>query len=344
MDRRPLLLSLSLTLLGGALAAEPVRLTTSAFGVSAEIEVRDLPRPEAEAAARLALEEIFSIGRLVDPGLQLPGGVGALNAAAGQEGPLNLEESVAEVLLRGLQICFWSGGAHGPLGGELYRLWQGDGLPEVEDLRWAVAGADCSRLSLTDGERPAATLAEGSRIELSWMARGFAIDRAVERLAERGVTNAWLEIGEVYRALGPGPDGMGWLLILPPAPGDRKPVDELWLQNQALAIASKPPEDGDRSPRSGSTRSGGPWSSTPLIDQRTGVPARGVTAVFVVAAQAWDAEVLAASLFILGLREGQLRLGGYQPRPSILWLLGDGTTTALHSTYRWSELQRVPRR
>ena len=228
-----------------------------------------------------------------------------------------------------------SSGAHGPLGGELYRLWAEEGLPDPTDLRWAVASADCSRLGLAGGETPAAILAQGSRVDGSWMARGLAIDRAARRLAERGVTNAWLEIGPVYRGLGPGPDGRGWLLSLPPVPGSREPIDELWLRDQALAIVRKAPDDG-------ALRSGVP--GPPLIDQRTGVPARGAVAVVVVAEEAWDAEALAASLFIFGLREGQLRLGGYRPRPSILWLLGDGDAAPLRSTYRWSDLDRVPRR
>ena len=322
-------MALALALVATPSLAEPVRLAAPAFGVTAEVEVRDLPRPEAAAAARLALEEIFAVSRLVDPEGELPGGVGALNAAAGSEEPIQLAEGVAELLLRGLQICIWSSGAHGPLGGELYRLWgEEDALPDPTDLRWAVASADCSLLGLTGGETPAATLAEGSRIDGSWMARGLAIDRAARRLAERGVDNAWLEIGPVYRALGPGPDGRGWLLSVPPAPGSREPIDELWLRDQALAIVRKTD----------------PRSDPPLIDQRTGVPARGVVAVVVVAEEAWDAEALAASLFIFSLREGQLRLGGYSPRPSILWLLGDGAAAPLQSTYRWTELDRLPRR
>ncbi len=349
LPRLPLALALAF-LATGPLAAEPVRpepvrLAAPAFGVTAEVEVRDLPRPEAEAAARLALEEIFAFSRLTDPDSRLPGGVGALNGAAGREDPLPLAEGVAELLLRGLQICAWSSGAHGPLGGELYRLWGQDGLPDPTDLRWAVASADCSRLGLAGGETPVATLAEGSRIDGSWMERGLAIDRAARRLAERGVTNAWLEIGPVYRGLGPGPDGRGWLLSLPPVPGGREPIDELWLRDQALAVVRQAPDDGvSRSgvPRSGVPRSGVP--GPPLIDQRTGVPARGVVAVVVVAGEAWDAEALAASLFIFSLREGQLRLGGYSPRPSILWLLGDGAAAPLQSTYRWTELDRVPRR
>lgn len=335
--RRVLPTSLLLAFLATPSPAEPVRLSVAAFGTSAEVEVRGLPRSEAEAAARQALEEIFAVSRLVDPEARLSGGIGALNAAAGQEEPLPLAQSVAEMLVRGIQLCIWSNGAHGPLGGELYRLWGEDGLPDPTDLRWALASADCSRLGLSGGESPAATVAAGSRIYPSWMARGLAIDRAVNRLRGLGVDNAWLEIGPVVRALGPGPDGHGWPLVLPPAAGSREPMAELWLEDQALAVVRAPAEPGRR-PAAG-------WVAGPMpIDQRTGVPARGVVAVVVVIEKAWDAEALAASLFILGLREGQLRLGGYSPRPSILWLLGEGKGEPLTSTYHWSELRRERRR
>jgi hypothetical protein len=55
---------------------------------------------------------------------------------------------------------------------------------------------------------------------------------------------------------------------------------------------------------------------------------------------AMDAQGLATSLFILGPREGQLRMGTLRPRPSILWFLGSGTGAPLQVDYRWSEVSR----
>jgi len=310
-----------------AVSAEPVRLATTAFGVSAEIEVRDLPRPEAEAAARRALQILFEIGQLADAASAIPGGVGELNAAAGQ-GPRAIADYTAELLLRGLQICYWSSGAHGPLGGELRRVWRAAGYPNGEDLRNAVLSADCSLLALSGGDPPQGELQAGSRIDTSWLARGFAIDRAAESLDKDGVGNAWLEIGPVQRGMGGGPEGLGWPLRLPPAPGADEPADRLWLVDQAATVVEGSEND----------------AATRIFDQRTGVPPRGVVMVAVVAEQAWNAEALASSLFVLGLRDGQLRLGGYRPRPSIFWLLGEGDGAPLQSTYQWSELRRMPRR
>ena len=334
LARIPFLLALSAGLAPIPRAqAEPVRLSAAAFGATAEVEVRGLPREAAQAAARKALREIFDLSQLLDPSSRLAGGVGELNAAAGQQQPLVPESRVADLLRRGLQYCLWSNGSHGPLGGELYRLWNGSGerVPEPSDLYDAVVSADCSRLVLSSGETGIGVrLAAGSRVETVGMRRGFAIDRAAEILKQAGVDNAWLEIGGVWRAVGPGPDGQGWLATLPPAPGSKEPVDRIWLQNQSLAIVSIEPVGDETAIR--------------FIDQRTGVPSRGVVTVAAVTEFAIDAEALAVTMFIEGMRRGQMRLGALQPRPAVLWLLGEGKGTPLQSTYRWSQLVRVKRR
>ena len=315
-------------------AAEPVRLSAAAFGTHAEIEIRGLPREAATAAARDALHAVFELGQLLDPAGRLAGSLGALNAAAGVEEAMLLEPRVADFLRRGLQFCLWTNGAHGPLGGELYRLWNGASetrMPDPTDLRDAVISAGCNRLGLELGETETrARLAAGSRLAAVGMGRGFALDRAADVLRAAGADNAWLEMGAVWRAMGPGPGGEGWLATLPPAPGTTEPIDQVWLRDQSLAITSIGPVAGE--------------APLKLLDQRTGVPSRGVVTVVAVTETAVDAEALASTLFITGLREGQMRLGGLQPRPMVFWLLGQGRGEPLESTYRWSELPRVKRR
>ncbi len=310
---------------------EAVRLSADAFGTRAEIEVHGLPRAQAAAAAENALHEIFDLSQLFDPASRLPGSIGALNAAAGAEETMVLEPRVADLLRRGLQFCLWTNGAHGPLGGELYRLWRrSETFPDPTELRQAVISAACNQLTMNFGETDTrARLAAGSRIEAVGLARGFAVDRAAEILERAGAVNAWLEIGSVWRAMGGGPDGEGWLATLPSAGPSREPADRVWLRNQSLAIASREPVGREPPIR--------------LLDQRTGVPARGVVMVATVSELAVDAEALAITLFVTSLREGQMRLGALQPRPSVLWLLGEGEGTPVQSTFRWSELAQAGR-
>ena len=193
--------------------------------------------------------------------------------------------------------------------------------------------AECNRLRLNDagaaGPGRRATLATGSKVDLRGIERGFAVDRAVAVLRERGVDNAWVSVGNVWRGLGGGPDGMGWPVSLPPAPGKKEPIDQLWLQDQSLVFLSIEPFADE------------PF--VPIIDQRTGVPSRGVVTVIVVTERAVDAEPLASALFVYGHREGLMRLGTLEPRPAVFWLLGQGRGEPLVADYRWSTLQRVRR-
>lgn len=316
------------------LSGEPVRLSTPAFGESAEVEVRGLSAGPATAAARAVLLEIDELARLTDPDSTLEGSLGMLNAKAGESH--ELDPRVARVLLRALSYCLWSNGAHGPLAGDVYRLWADSTavVPEPEELRRALAGAECNRLNIRRDPGPGrimqAAIAEGTRVDLLGLAKGFAIDRAFEILAEHGVDNAWVELGNVVRAVGGGPEGAGWPFTVPSIRESKEGPEEVLLRDQALAIA-------------GVGASG--ESEIRWIDQRTGVPARGVIQVVAVAQPAFDAQALATILYITGLREGQRQLGALQPRPSIRWFLGDSADAKvpLESTYRWSEVVRFRR-
>jgi thiamine biosynthesis lipoprotein len=335
-----------MTLLAAPLAAapndtsqtpRPIRMSMPAFGVQAQVEVRDLLAKDAEAAVQAALTEIHQVAQLADGDGETPLGAGALNRAAGQA-TQDVDERLAELLLRSLQFCIWTQGAYGPLGGGLYDLWaeQQDGRsrPLPSDLHKALGAAECNRVLLNDlnqeGPGKRATLTVGSKVDFRGIERGFAVDRAVDVLKARGVNNAWVSVGNAWRGMGDGPDGLGWPDSLPPAPGKREPIDELWLQDQALVFLSIEPFGGE------------PF--VPVVDQRTGVPARGVVTVVVVTEQAVDAEPLAAALFIFGHREGLQRLGALDPRPSVYWLLGEGRGEPLAADYRWSSLERVRRR
>ena len=77
------------------------------------------------------------------------------------------------------------------------------------------------------------------------------------------------------------------------------------------------------------------------MNQRTGRPAQGTLGTAVVTELALDAQALAVTLAITGPGEGQLRLGQLTPRPSVLWLQGNGGGEPLAIEYRWG---LVPKR
>lgn len=290
----------ALFLLLGALAA-PVS------GEGVEITASGAAAPVLQAARAAAAAELEEAGRL--------------SAAAGK-GPQKVSPRLFQLLERALNFCVWSEGAQGPLGGEIDRVWRAGeegAIPPPDRLADAVRSAACEHLQLSRGASTAAVDA-GSRLDLQPFADGWAVDRAVELLKEKGVATALLRAGNVARGFGPGPEGKGWRLVLPAVPGQEDPPAPVWLRDRALAAVVRPIR---------------------LFHQRTGQPASGALAVFAVTELAVDAQALAASSLVTGPREGQMRMGSIRPRPSLLWALGSGEGAPLWIEYLWSA---VPKR
>ena len=312
---------------------QPLRLSAPAFGQTVEIEIRGLARDASREAIQAALAEVAEIERLTPnaPAESVAGGVVALNAQAGG-GPTPVEPRLMAGLIRGLEVCLWSERVHGPLGRDLYRLWEKP-ADDPETLQRAVSAASCDNLRI-DAATGTATLAAGSAVDLRGFAEGLAVDRAVEVLRQRGVTNGFVQIGGVYRGFGPGFDGRGWLIQLPLLPGMAAPMGRVFLRDQSLAAATAT----DRPLLHAAAT--GDWLP-PWVNQRTGRPAQGTLATAVVTAHALDAQGLAVTLLIAGPGEGHLRLGALSPRPSVLWLQGNGSGEPLAIEYLWG---LVPKR
>jgi thiamine biosynthesis lipoprotein len=314
--------------------AEPVRMAAEAFGQPMEIEVRGLPQDQARTAIEAAMEEILEIEDLARVNGDAEHGIARLNGAARDEA-VALDPRILALLSRARDFCIWSRGAHGPLGGRLYKLWglhdtsgAPRGLPRGAGLAEAVASAQCNRLAL-DPAAGTATLAAGSSVDLWGFAQGYAVDRALAVLSDRGCANAWVEVGWVRRGVGDGPSGYGWLLTLPVVEGYTQPLDEVWIRDRAVALTRADEEPlvigGDLYP--------------PFIDQNSGQPSEGVQAVIASSELAVDAQGLATAMMILGNRRGQALLGGLRPLPSVLWMLGDGNGSPLLAAYQWSKLK-----
>ena len=72
------------------------------------------------------------------------------------------------------------------------------------------------------------------------------------------------------------------------------------------------------------------------LDLRSGRPVQGVAATIAISELAIDAQALSITMFVLGQREGMLRLGALRPEPSVAWLLGSGEGPPLITTHRWA--------
>ena len=171
-------------------------------------------------------------------------------------------------------------------------LIEGPGVATLESLRPLLPLPDV--LELRDGE---ARVQAGCGVDLGGIGKGWMADRLSETLGPNVVVN----LGGDLRARGAGPRGDGWPVGLGGA--------TLLLRNQGAATSStrrrRWGEDG-RGETPPHLWGGGPkgrrgGSLHHLIDPRTGSPARtGLEEVSVVAANGFEAEVVAKTALLLG--------------------------------------------
>lgn len=217
------------------------------------------------------------------------------------------------VLEYALAVARDTEGAFDPTVGRLVALWgfgvgaRGQGVPTPDDL--AAARADCgwSRIELDKGRR-AALQPGGARLDLSSVAKGFAVDRVAAVVRESAVESFLVEIGGELRGEGVKPDGMPWWVALERPRGSVSgpaPIADIVVVLNGLSVAT-----------SGSaehfyTIDGRTFSHT--IDPRTGMPvAHDLVSVSVLHRECMHADALATALSVLGPDEGMahaLRLG-----------------------------------
>ncbi len=223
----------------------------------------------------------------------------------GPDGTASLEvsEETAAVVRLALEVAERSGGAFDPTVGPLVRLW-GFGpdpapnrAPSPEELAAARARIGWQALRV-EGDRLVKTR-DGLELDLSAVAKGYAVDAALDRLAELGVPDALVEVGGEVGARGRRPGGAPWRVGIDLPREGSLPGQELQLvvplSDRALATS------GDY--RNYHVVEGRRVGHE--IDPRTGLPVEhDLASVSVVAPSCALADALATACFVLGPEEG----------------------------------------
>lgn len=218
-------------------------------------------------------------------------------AAAGTWWPLAPE--FATVMRTALEIATASDGAFDPSAGPLVDAW-GFGppgpratAPSVEELAAARARIGWQRLCM-DGER--LLQPGGIALDLSAIAKGYAVDHLAALLEARGIAHYLIEIGGELRGQGCKPDGGPWWVALESPPGAAA-LPETVLALDGLAVAS-----------SGDYRRHADYGAGRVahsLDPRSGTPlAHGIAMLSVVHASAMQADAWSTALGVLGVERG----------------------------------------
>ncbi len=197
--------------------------------------------------------------------------------------------------------------------GPLVNLWgfgadgRADDPPAARDIHEVLTRTGYEKLSVRRSP-PGIRKAKGMYIDLSAIAKGYAVDRVAGYLGSLGLANYLVEIGGDLKANGHNADGMPWAIAIEkPAPEGRMVQQVVHITGQAMATS------GDY--RNYYEHNGQRFSHT--IDPRTGLPvSHSLASVTVWSATAMDADAMATALMVLGPEAGyelahRRKLGAY---------------------------------
>ena len=260
------------------------------MGTLVEISVPEAP-PGADAAVNAAFAEMERIERLMSPHMEGSDlqrlGAGVPEAEASAE--------TLEVLRLALEVQAQSGGAFDPALGRLIRLW----AVETEEPR-KPSPAEIRQALGPGGEGAVLILGERVRkadpellLDLGGVAKGYAVDRAVEVLKSRGIAQAAVNAGGDIRVLG-GRGERPWRIALQHPRDPDAVLGTLEIKDKAVVSSG----DYERYFEIEGVR------YHHLFDPRTGYPARLCRSVSVLAESAAYADALATAVFVLGPEKG----------------------------------------
>ena len=205
-----------------------------------------------------------------------------------------LPDEFASVLDAALAVAEASGGAYDPTVGTLVDLW-GFGprgrqdAPSDQAVSTALAKAGWKRL-LREG-RNTFMQPGGLQLDLSSIAKGFAVDQVAACLDRHGIENYLAEIGGELVGRGVKPDGTPWWVALEQAEHDAAEADTI-VALHGLAIATS--GDQQRFIARGGAR------LPHVLDPRNGRPVQnGTASVTVLHRQCMLADAWATALMVL---------------------------------------------
>ena len=127
----------------------------------------------------------------------------------------------------------------------------------------------------------------GMSITLAGVAKGYAVDKAIEALSRGNISHALVNAGGDIRAIGGKDENVPWRIAIRDPKNNTRIATAVNLYDQAIAT-------------SGTYRR----SFDDIINPKVGKPAQGVLSSTVIAKTAMDADMLATCTFVLGAEKG----------------------------------------
>jgi len=238
--------------------------------------------------------------------------------------PFIASAKMIEVLLLAQEISAQSAGAFDITIGPLVNLWgfgptiqPVDAMPEQAQIDAALSSIGYQQL-LIDPAQSEIRKSKQLYVDLSGIAKGYAVDQLAEYFDELGVENYFLEIGGELKIKGFKPGNESWVPAIEAPLDTASQVYEIFFsRGEKIAVAGS----GDY--RNYFEENGIRYSHE--IDPRTGRPiSHNLAAAYVIDESAARADALATAYMILGL-EAAKELAASQGQAAYFIYTTDGT-------------------
>ncbi len=262
---------------------------------------------KSQRAAQRCLEAAFEVQNRIESlmsDFRDDSELSKVNRLAAQ-GPVPVSEMTFEVLQQAVRFSRLSGGAFDVTVGPLVDLWRKAGETDVPPAPEALAEArgkvGSDKLILDEKNRTVRFAAEGMRVDLGGIGKGYAVDKAVEAMRKCGALGGMVDLGGNIRCFGQPPQGQEhWRIglqdpnVAPDEFGGTKPLLVLALTNESVATSG----DYRRFVKVQGQK------QSHIIDTASGKGANKLVSDTIIAPDATTADALSTAVNVLGPQAG----------------------------------------
>lgn len=317
---------------GSGMAADArFQFSQTEMAVPVEVVLYAPTQAVATRAAQAAFDRIAELNRIFSD-YDTQSELVRLSRTAGEGKAVPVSEDLWRVLQRAQQISAASAGAFDVTVGPLVRLWRRarreKELPPQGQLQEALSHVGFRNIRLIPAGHQVELLAQGMRLDLGGIAKGYALAEALAVLRRQGTPAAMIHAGGDSALGDPPPDRPGWRIGVGMLKPDAPPLEFLVLSNTCVASSGDMWQHVDI---------GGKRYSH-IVDPRTGVGLIGHSNVIVIAPDGATADALATAVSVLGPERG-MALVDATPDAAALILRSPADKLELYRSQRWKDPQ-----
>jgi thiamine biosynthesis lipoprotein len=248
---------------------------------------------KAERAIEAAFDEIHRLEVLLSFWTD-DSEIAAIYHSAGDK-PVQVSPETLDIIRRAIDISEMTGGAFDPTVGPLMRLWDfmENKMPTPDEIKERLGLVDYGQMVVSEENSTAFLKVKGMSFDTGGIAKGYAVDKAVETLKKEGIESGLVAIAGDIRGFGPRTWNIG--IRNPRAEGEEDDVmATVKLQDRAVSTSGDYErffiKDGVRYHH--------------ILDPETGMPARGTWSVTVITNEAVLTDGLSTGIFVMGPEKG----------------------------------------